>query len=96
MKTRMKIYAIISAAAVLYIGWNCIPAHGAEAEIPVTVTVINCLDYPDDERCRKFTEDLNEIAPDAGDYHPPEWTPDQAKTGSAQDDVKQELEMDYE
>lgn len=79
MKTRMKIYAIISAAAVLYIGWNCM-AHGAEAEIPVTVTVINCLDYPDDERCRKFTEDLNEIAPDAGDYHPPEWTPDQAKT----------------
>lgn len=54
-------------------------AHGAEAEIPVTVTVINCLDSPDDERCRKFTQNLNEIAPDAGDYHPPEWTSEEEK-----------------
>lgn len=64
MKTRLKIYALIAAMAALYIGWHCLPAHGAEAEIPVTVTVINCLDPEPDPRCAEL---LGQIEPAGGE-----------------------------
>ena len=67
MKTRMKIYTILLILAALFIASQ---AMAESAEMPVTVTIINCVDYPEDERCIR----LNEIEPAAGVA---EWTPEE-------------------